>query len=120
MRKPFDTCQIQNFALDLEVKSYTKSKNFLIVGHWRCPPYKYLIVRKIEITNTCHLCNQSMENIDLIFRKCIFVQGIWDRAKFNCPCEDDFFPLSLKWYAKTTTLMAKFSPILRKNCHYHI
>ena len=45
------------------------------------PTCKYLIARRMEISNMCHLCNQ---NIDHIFKNCPFIQGIWDHIKFNC------------------------------------
>ena len=41
--------------------------------------------RRIEITNTCYLCNKSNKNIDHIFKVCPFVHGIWERIKYNCP-----------------------------------
>ena len=36
------------------------------------PTCDYLTARRIEITNTCYLCNKSNENIDHIFKICPF------------------------------------------------
>ena len=47
--------------------------------------YEFLSARKIEIPIKCHFCSQNVENIDHIFRKCTFVQGIWDCIEYNCP-----------------------------------
>ena len=56
---------------------------------------EFLIARRMEISNMCCLCNHNRENIDHIFKSCLFIQGIWDRIKFNCPTsllfEGDFF-----------------------------
>ena len=46
------------------------------------PTCEFLIARMLEITNMCHLCKQ---NIDHIFKYYPFVQGIYDRMKYNCP-----------------------------------
>ena len=32
-----------------------------------------------------------MENMDHIFKNCPFVEGIWDRIKFDCPTPFFFF-----------------------------
>ena len=40
------------------------------------PKCDFLISRRLEITNTCYICNKSSENIDSIFKCCPFVQRI--------------------------------------------
>ena len=47
------------------------------------PTCEFLTGRRLENTKFCYLCNQSSENIDHIFKYRHFVQGIWDRIKYN-------------------------------------
>ena len=58
---------------------------------------EFLIARRMEISNMCCLCNHNRENIDHIFKSCLFVQGIWDRIKFNCPTSLLFEGDFLSW-----------------------
>ena len=37
-----------------------------------------LIARRLEMTNTCYLGNQSSKNINHIFKSCPFALGVWD------------------------------------------
>ena len=48
------------------------------------PTCEFLIARRLEITNMCYLCKSNVENINHIFKFYPFVQGIWDRIKYNC------------------------------------
>ena len=80
----------------METKFATENKCFPLVDYIReaLPTCDFLTARRIEITNTCYLCNKSNENNDHIFKICPFIQGIWERIKYNCPTplfyEDNF------------------------------
>lgn len=41
-----------------------------------------IIVRRVEIINTCYLCNQSSKIIDHSFKCCLYIQRIWDHIKY--------------------------------------
>ena len=83
------------------------------------PICEFLIARRTEISNIYCLCNQNMENMDHIFKNCPFVEGIWDRIKFDCPTPFFFlrwffyflFYHGLIQFIKTIKLIAKFSTI---------
>ena len=68
-----------------KLKLLPKIKFFLwLVIRDAFPTREFLIARRLEITNMCYLCKQNVENIDHIFKYFPFVQGIWDRIKYNC------------------------------------
>ena len=73
MRKPsvHPIYKILNWLWKLNL--FPKIKVFLwLVLIEALPTCEFFIYRRIEITNTCHLCNGSSENIDHIFKQCFF------------------------------------------------
>ena len=88
--------RILNWIRKLNLLSKIKVFLWLVLRE-ALPTCDFLIARKLEITNTYCLCNQSSENIDHVFKSCLFVPKIWDRIKYNCHTllffEGNFFSL---------------------------
>ena len=72
--------------MDLEIKTPFKNNFFSLVGYrYGLPTCDFLSARRLKIPNKCHLCNQNIENIDHVFKKCHFILSISDHIKYNCP-----------------------------------
>ena len=108
--------------MDLEINFFTKNKVFPMVIRDALPTCEFLITKRLEITNMCHLCKRNIENIDHIFKYCPFVQGIWDHIKYNCPTRifyDGDFLSWLKTIYKNYKINCKiYKHSMEKNFHY--
>ena len=86
MRKPSSHPKSKMLEWTWKQNLLPKIKFFLwLVVRGVLPTYGFLSARKIEIPIKCNFCSHNVENIDHIFRKCTFVQGIWDCNEYNCP-----------------------------------
>ena len=74
MRKPLvhPRYKILNWIWKLNLVSKIKVFLWLAISE-TLPTCEFLIIRRLEITNCCYLCNQSGENIDHIFKSCPFI-----------------------------------------------
>ena len=93
----------------MEIKFTTKIKVLLwLTIREVLSTCEFLNARRLEITNTCYLRNQSRKNIDHILKFCPFAQGVLDHIKCNCQTHIIFFP-DLNWFIKTILPNVKFS-----------
>ena len=83
--------------MDLEFKAPSKNNIFFLwlVIREVLPTCDFLSTRMIDIPIGCHLCNQSIKNVEHVFKNYPFIRSIKDRIKYNCPTpllyEGDFF-----------------------------
>ena len=75
--------KILNWIWKLNV--FPKIKVFILLTiREALPTCEFLIDRRLEITKSCYMYNQSGENSDHIFKSCPFIESIWDHIKYNC------------------------------------